>query len=69
MEKIIAAIVWSPPPTIVSYDLANPNHFNVIGKYHTVAHTLSCPLQDIGPMDGEEPERGWWKVHCAIAKL
>ncbi|KAJ7719473.1 hypothetical protein B0H14DRAFT_2643030 [Mycena olivaceomarginata] len=68
MDKIITVIIWSPSHTIVSYDLANPNHF-IVAKYHMFAHTLSCPLQDIGRIDDEEPECWLWKVQPAIAKL
>ncbi|KAJ7686439.1 hypothetical protein B0H14DRAFT_3534558 [Mycena olivaceomarginata] len=68
MDKIITtAIIWSPLHTIVSYDLTNPNDF-IVSKYHIFSHTLSCPFQDMGRTDGEEPERRWWKVQC-IAKL
>jgi hypothetical protein len=68
IDKIITTIIWSLSHTIVSYDLANLNHF-IVAKYHMFAHTLSCPLQDIGCIDDKEPERWWWKVQCAIAKL
>jgi hypothetical protein len=67
MDKIITAIIWSPLHTIASYDLTNPNDF-IVSKYHIFSHTLSCPFQDMGCTDGEEPERGWWKVQC-ITKL
>ncbi|KAJ7698225.1 hypothetical protein B0H14DRAFT_2649552 [Mycena olivaceomarginata] len=74
LDKILAAaIFWSPPHTIVSYNPASPNHF--ITEYHTPAHTFSCLFQEVGGAHGlwcivgEQPERGWWKFQHAIAKL
>jgi hypothetical protein len=69
MDKISTTRICSPSHTIVSHDLTNLNHFAVVAKYHMFAHTLSCPLQDAGCADGEEPEHWWSKIQYAIAKL